>query len=87
MYFSDTSVDLKYNNKDVHVSLIPNPSHLEVRNASFISPYPNELQALSSLPSLGTCMYCKLKLESSVSLGYCRKKDTILMTYVNHIGF
>lgn len=27
-----TSVNLKYNNKDVHVSLIPNPSHLEANN-------------------------------------------------------
>lgn len=27
-----TSVDIKYNNKDVHVSLIPNPSHLEANN-------------------------------------------------------
>lgn len=45
MYFLDTSVDIKYNNKDVHVSLIPNPSHLEVSNASFIQPYRKELQA------------------------------------------
>ncbi|XP_078315936.1 2-oxoadipate dehydrogenase complex component E1-like isoform X2 [Crassostrea virginica] len=27
-----TSVDLSYNDKDVHVSLIPNPSHLEANN-------------------------------------------------------
>lgn len=30
VHFSDTSVDLNYNNDSVHVSLIPNPSHLEV---------------------------------------------------------
>ncbi|KAK3092434.1 hypothetical protein FSP39_002811 [Pinctada imbricata] len=27
-----TSVDLQYDNKDIHVSLIPNPSHLEANN-------------------------------------------------------
>ena len=34
--FSDTSVDLPYDDKNVHVSFIPNPSHLEVR-ASLIA--------------------------------------------------
>ena len=27
---SDTSVDLPYGDRKIHVSLIPNPSHLEV---------------------------------------------------------
>lgn len=31
LLFSDTSVDLPYDGKNVHVSFIPNPSHLEVR--------------------------------------------------------
>lgn len=30
LVFSDTSVDLSFEEKSVHVSLIPNPSHLEV---------------------------------------------------------
>ena len=32
LHFADTSADLKYGDRTLHVSMLPNPSHLEAAN-------------------------------------------------------
>ena len=47
-FVTDTSVDLQYDNKDIHVSLIPNPSHLEVNIYTIkyrqLQPFPDVIE-------------------------------------------